>query len=200
MDELIGAIVQLFLAIVAAVFEFTVWMLTLLLRSGYLIRHDSGVARFGHALTIVAAGFLLFGILRLFFPALATPGLSPLYQWPVIMGAFALLLFGLALPEAAREPEAEGTRSERRVLRRDSPLFAVFAAGLAVGLVLMIGSGTASERHHRTLAERACDEINARLPDGSRALADKATGWLDRVRNAETPTRLPCAPRDPAQQ
>lgn len=186
----LDAIAELFFNIIAGLVELVIRLLAAVLRSSYLIQHTKGLARYGHGTAVLIGAYLLFGIGRAFYEGWETPWLQPFYSMPLVVGAIALMLVALAIPEAAREMAAP----ERKVARRQEPAM-LWPLAIMVSFALIVGAISlwSGEVHRKTLAERACEAANARISPELRGTAEKGLALADRVLKRDTASALPCA-------
>lgn len=183
-------IAELFLGIVSAFVELVIRLMALIMQSGFMAHRTQGIIRYAYGLIAVLGVYLLFGIARATLYGWETPSLQPFYSWPLVIGAIALLLVAVAVPEAAREI----ANPDRKTARQEEPEMLWPLAILLSAVVVLGAIGLwQGEAHRRTLAERACDAANARISPDLREKAEKGLALADRVLRRESQTRLPCA-------
>ncbi|AKS46563.1 hypothetical protein SAMN05444287_1680 [Octadecabacter temperatus] len=204
-----------FLADLAALFiRFTIGVMRVVMRligfgfsKTWIASHAETVRNWGVALTVVMVIYLTFGVMRAAVPALATPWLTLLYEWPVIIFALIACLVGLTMSEwdvtyydpdptmhAFKPDELAPAHTAGPVTtpptRHGAGIVALIFLALVIGAIF---SGVTSQRHEASLAEKLCAQADARISDGAEQAVRDGEGLLDRVLGTQTADRIPCA-------
>ncbi len=181
-------IAALFAAVIGGFVHICISLVGAFFGSGVMASRTKGRARLGYSLMLLACGYFLFGILRFFVEALATPGFYGLYTMPVFLGMCALFFVGAILAGSAqtadhpnRDPGSFTSAVEEASI---APLIA-FGIFLLFGIIAAISSASTTTQHQQTLRDRACAEYEERVPEGLRETAsaarDLAERFLDRA-------------------
>lgn len=203
MEGLLAPLFDIAIAIATAVIQVMIWLIMTLVSNAWLAHHARGVSRFGHSLAALMAAYLLFGIARPMTPVLYTPALQPLYAMPLVIGAVVLLFVGIAMGQAAQRPAMATTSTSgpdttplpktpiQTVPKRNSVWLALI---VIVVIITAIVAAMRTEQHSETLAQRLCNEANARISDTVDSTVRDGAGLLDRILGTETADKIPCAP------
>ena len=195
-DDLILALINVLIAIASAIIEVMVHLGAALFGASYMAARHDGLMRIGFTILAAVAGYLLFGIARWLIPALATPGLTPLYSFWGFVIVLVLLGVGLFLVTVGAEhtPATEET-TKPHAAGAPGWLIHLFSYGLAILLVLTLLSAGSSTAHRRSLTERACDAALQRIDQSTQDSIAQGLSLADRLLNRDISTRVPCQPQ-----
>lgn len=179
--------VDLFLLLLDGVVALTYTVLRGLLKSHKV----KGLQRGSLILSALIAAYLLFGVLRLITPALATPSLQFLYSGWILAPFAVLLFFSLVLP--ALDP-AKADLKVKDAEFHASTYFILYP--LCFALLLGLMSGWSSHTHKRNLAEKLCDAAEAKISDDLQSRLNGLIERADQFTDGKISQHNPCATSD----
>ncbi len=182
--ELIAVVVEVFIGLVAFILQVLFEAVALFSSSSMLAARSRGLSRMFYAISAIAAIYVIFGLLRGFIPALASPEIGQFFSlWSIaLVGAIAIIFSFLPsalqsrveqLKSADNEPGRERLSAKSHLSDRTMRSLGYL---LAIGFVIILGSGWTHQTRVPTMEERFCTAL---LDHADPELVDTVTGFAE---------------------